>query len=134
MVSSINVWNGSPAARYNNLFMIIANPISGYSHKQVEKVIYSEIQDLKKTVKQQELQRVFNQIESDLIFSLSTNIGLAKMLGYYQTIFQDWKYATRYLSEIKKVTIADIQKAIDTYFIKENRTVGMLVKKKSKGK
>ena len=62
-----------------------------------------------------------------MVFDLDSNRGLANTLGYYQTVFGDWRYVARYLAEIETVTVQDVYGVLDRYFTKQNRTVGVLV-------
>lgn len=126
MVSSISAWNGYPAARYDNLFVIAAAPANGYSLEDVEKEIYSVIDETLKKVTQEDLDKVVVGIESELVFSLDTNKGLGHMISYYQTIFEKWQYIITYLKSVKGVSIQDVHNAAEAYFVPENRIVGFL--------
>jgi predicted Zn-dependent peptidase len=50
-------------------------------------------------------------------------------LALYQTVAGDWRYVLKSRDKIAAVTAADIQRVAARYFIKANRTVGILVKK-----
>ncbi len=135
LVSSIDVWNGFPGARYDNLFIVFAAPRPGHSHREVERAVYREIEKLKQEVSAEELEKVVNKLESELVFRLDSNMGMANLLNYYQTIFGDWKYITDYLRIIREVNPEDVKSAIDRYLVQDNRVVGMLQdSRKGKGK
>ncbi len=127
IASSVSVWNGSPGLRYDNLFVVFAAPAEGHSADEVEQAVYSEIARLKDDVSGEEIERVNNSIESQMVFSLASNKGLAGMLSYYQTVHGDWKYLISYPESVSRVDQADISKAVSRYLVKENRTVGTLV-------
>jgi predicted Zn-dependent peptidase len=50
-------------------------------------------------------------------------------LSYYEIITGDYRYMTRYVEMIEKVTPKDIMAAARKYLTEENRTVAVLVKK-----
>ena len=127
LVSSVDTWNGGPGARYDNLFMIFATPKRPIKTEHVEKAIYREIDKFFEEVNEQEIQKVINRMESNIVFGLSKNKGIARLLSYYQTIFGDWRYSVNYLKRIKSITIQDIKKMKEKYFSKDNRTVGILI-------
>jgi predicted Zn-dependent peptidase len=133
IASSVESWNGGPGSRYNNLFMLFVTPRQGAAAEQVEAEIYREMDRFFTDVTEEELQKVINQIESDLVFGLSRNKGIAHMLSYYQTVFGDWRYVSRYLKNIRKVSIGDIKNMKRKYFKPENRTVGILVDSREDG-
>ncbi len=130
---SINAWNGFPGARYNNLFVISAQPKHPHTPEDVEKAIYDEITRLQTDLKDEEIQKVLNRIESSFIFDLDSNMGIARLLSYYQTVFKDWKYSVDYLSVLKTISAKEIKDAIKKYLTDKNRTVGILRDSRSKG-
>ncbi len=125
--SSIDAWNGYPAARYDNLFLITVAPKAGVDTAALENEIYAKMEKAVKEVSREDLDRVINKMESDLVFGLATNKGLAHMLSYYQTVFGQWQYAATYLRAIKSVTPEEMGSVFEKYFTPENRTVGVLI-------
>ena len=126
LASSVSAWNGAPGARYNNMFVVLASPQSPHSAREVEEAVYSEIESMIRQVSGQELQKVINSMESDLIFSLASSSGLASLLSYYQTVFGDWRYAAEYMEAIKSVTPEEIKKEAEKYLTPKNRVVAIL--------
>ncbi len=126
LVTDISAWNGSPGARYDNLFMVYAKPAKSADMKNIEKEIYTEINHLKDDISDDEIEKAVNTVESDLIFGLASNNGLAHALSYYQTVFNDWKYMVSYLDNIRKVSKSDIKNVIAKYLVHNNRTVAVL--------
>lgn len=127
LAASVDAWNGFPGARYDNLFVIAAAPKHPHTAQEVEQAVYEEIARLKVDLTQSEIRKVVNKAESSMVFDLDSNRGLANTLGYYQTVFGDWRYVARYLAEIETVTVQDVYGVLDRYFTKQNRTVGVLV-------
>ncbi len=128
IAADVNTSNGYPGARYPNLFVIFAQPVSPHTCGELEKAIYEELGRLKKEpVESKELEKVKNQIKADLLRGLSTNSGLASMLSYYETVGGDWRYLTKFLELLEKVTPKDIMMVTKKYFDQRNRTVAELV-------
>lgn len=125
--SSVNCWNGSPGARYDNLFVIHATPVANYSLKKLEQDIYQEINQFLEELNQEEIKKVINGLETSLISNLETNKKVSSLLSYYQTVFQDWEYLVTYLDVLKTITVSEIKKTVKQYFIQDNRVVGQLV-------
>jgi predicted Zn-dependent peptidase len=126
MVSDIEISTGWPGSRYDNLFVIIAAPNNGYSTADIEKAIYDELAHLAADVSEQGISKVVTKIESEMVFGLSTNSGIAHLVSYYQTIFGDWRYAVSYLKIIRELTVSDVKQVVQTYLVPDNRTVGVL--------
>ena len=47
--------------------------------------------------------------------------------------FGDWRYINTYAEEVDRVTAADIQRVSKQYFTKENRAVGVFLRKAGRG-
>ena len=124
VATSIEVWNGAPGERYDNLFLIHAIPAQGVAAENLEKAIYVELEKLK-DVKDDELARIRNSIESEMVFGLSSNEGLASLLSYYQTLTGNWASAVSYVEMVRSITAKDISEATK-YLSRDNRVVGIL--------
>jgi predicted Zn-dependent peptidase len=128
IAAEVNTSNGYPGTRYPNLFVIFAQPVSPHTCGELEKAIYGELDRLKKEpVEPKELEKVKNQLKADLLRGLSTNSGLARMLSYYETVGGDWRYLTKFLELLERVTPADIMTVANKYLNQRNRTVAELV-------
>lgn len=126
LATSVSVWNGFPGARYDNLFVIYVQPAQGKSTSEIERIIYNEIENLTKHISKAEAKRIQVSLESDIVFSLDTNKGVASLLSYYQTVLGDWTYALTYMQQVRSVTPEDIQRSVKKYLVPSNRTVGLL--------
>ncbi len=133
IASSVDVWNGAPGARYDNLFVIFATPAPPHTAAELERALYAEIERFFSEVPEKELIKVVNKIESGMVFDLESNKRIARLLSYYQTLFGDWKYAAEFLSVIKKIGIQDIKGMKEKYFTDKNRTVGILINSRRGG-
>ena len=126
IATSVSAWNGLPGSRFDNLFTIFASPAPPHTAEELEKAIYDEMDRMFDDLSDKELRKVVNSMESDLVFELETNKGLAGQLSYHQTVFGDWRYIVDYLPVIRSITAADIKGLKGKYFAKNNRTVGIL--------
>ncbi len=119
-----------PGVRAPNLFILTATPLAPHTTAEVEAAIYQELDRLKtEPVSARELEKVINNLDADLVRALRSNGGLASQLALYQTVAGDWRYVLQSRDRVAAVTAADIQRVAVQYFIKSNRTVGVLVKK-----
>ncbi len=134
VAAGVDVWSGGPGARYENLFMIIARPAEGVTPERLESEIYKVLDEFRKTVSEETLQKVKNMTESSYIFMLDSNERIASNLAYYQSVFRNWRYMSTYLDNIKDVTIDDIRKTYDRYIVPSNRTVAILRDSRGEGK
>ncbi|MBH0208585.1 MAG: insulinase family protein [Nitrospira sp.] len=119
-----------PGVRAPNLFVITATPLAPHTTAEVEAAIYEEIERLKQEpVSAQELEKVLNNLDADLVRGLRSNSGLASQLALYQAVAGDWRYILTSRDNVSKVTAADVQRVAAQYFTRSNRTVALLVKK-----
>lgn len=113
------------------LFFSFASSAPGKDIAEVEKALYSEIENIKNSPpSEKEVQKAKNQVEASFIFEQDSlymqamNIGRFEMLG-------GWRLMDKYLAGIRKVTPEDIQKAAKKYLSEDNRTVGILIPAKA---
>ena len=124
-----------PGEKYPTLFLLAGAPLSPHTSAEVEQAMYAELERLQTTpIEQAELQKVINNIEAQFIQSLASNSGLAAQLTFAQSVFGSWRAIEQQVARIKTITPADVQRVAKTYFTKQNRTVGVLVKKELNGK
>ncbi|MCX7678280.1 MAG: insulinase family protein [Spirochaetes bacterium] len=128
IASRVEAWNGFPGGRFNSLFVISASPRVPHTTEELEHAIYREIENMKEDLQDEEIQRVKNRIESSLVFTLESNMGIARYLSYFDTITGDWRNFANYFTLICNVHKSDILYVLNTYFKDENRTVGILVR------
>jgi len=97
----------------------------------VEAGIYEEIEKLRsEPVPAEELQKVKNQAKANAYRRLSSPFAIAIQLLIYEG-FGDWRYINAYADEIDAVTASDVQRVAKEYFAKENRTVGVFLRKEA---
>ncbi len=134
VAASVGTSASYPGAQAPNLFVISAVPLAPQTTQEVEAAIYEEIDKLKtEPVSKEELEKVLNNLDADLVRSLRSNSGLASQLTYFHTIAGDWRYILQARDRIAAVTPADIQRVARQYLVQSNRTVANLVKPRTNG-
>ncbi len=129
IAAEVSSANGFPGERYPNLFVIFAAPRHPHGAEELEKAIGQELDRLKsELVPEQELKKVKNQIQTEILRKLNSNSKLAYWLSYGQCLFGDWRYFTDRLQSYERVTAEDVRRVAQKYFVARNRTVATLAK------
>ncbi len=127
---SASASNGFPGERYPNLFALFAAPRYPHTVAELEKALLSELERLKsEPVSERELQKIKNQIQTELLRNLDSNSRLAFWLSYGQSVFGDWKYVLERMKSYDRITAEDVLRVARKYFIATNRTVATLEKR-----
>ena len=94
---------------------------------EVEKAIYEEIGKIaKEGITDNELQKVKNQKLIEFYRQVETIDGKSNNIGTYEVFFGDYKKMFDAPAQFNKVTAEDIKRVANKYFLKTNRTVGIL--------
>ncbi|MBE9166774.1 insulinase family protein [Pleurocapsales cyanobacterium LEGE 06147] len=121
-------FSGFPGNKYPNLMLFYALTAPGSSVDDVEIALREEIERLKtEPVREVELERVKTQLKADLVRTLDSNMGMARLLAEYDAKTGSWRNVFEQLEAIAAVSAADIQTVARATFIPENRTVGRLL-------
>jgi predicted Zn-dependent peptidase len=117
--------------KYEGVFQVETTVKDGKEPAAVEQAIYEEMEKLKtELVPADELQKVKNQAKANAYRRLSSPFSIAIQLMIYDG-FGDWRYINTYAEEVDRVTAADIQRVSREFFTKENRAVGVFLRKAS---
>jgi zinc protease len=109
------------------LFGFYAVASKGINENDLEKAIYEEIEKIKKEgVGEKELQKVKNQEVIGFYNQVETINGKSNNIGTYEVFFGDYRKMFDAPALYNKVTVEDIKRVANKYFIKSNRTVGVL--------
>jgi len=110
-----------------NLFWVSAQMRPGVKTDDVAAEIDKQIAALRDTpVTPEELQKAKNLEQAGFVFGQDSIFREAMMLGVYQML-GDYHMIDNYLSQIDKVSAADIQRVARKYLVDANRTIGVLV-------
>jgi predicted Zn-dependent peptidase len=119
----------APGHRYPNLFIISATPREPHTVKEVEDVVYEELEKMKnEPVTLKELQQVLNKLEYEEARQMTSIGGLARNLTEYEAIAGSWRYLIEHRKEVAGVKPEDIQRVARKYLTRENRIVGFITK------
>ena len=117
-----------------SLFYFYAGVKPGMDVDKVENAIYDELDKLIESgVTERELQKAKNQVEASFIMMQDSIFYQAMQIGRYQSANIEPSYLLSYLDNIRKVSGEDIKRVAKKYFIKDKRTVGILVPVKKGG-
>jgi predicted Zn-dependent peptidase len=115
--------------KYAGVFQVEATVKDGQDPASVEKAIDEEIARVaSEGVPAEELQKVKNQAKANAYRRLSQPFSIAIQLMFYEG-WGDWRYINTYADMVDRVTVADVQRVARQYFTKENRTVGVFLRK-----
>lgn len=124
----VQAFNGFPGTKYKSMFLTFAVPNQGLGVDTLETVIHEEIQKVKDgAITQEELDRARTNARASLVRSLDSNSGLAQALASAEAQQGDWRKVFTDLELLNEVTLEDLQRVANTYFTKDNLTVGAIV-------
>lgn len=122
-------------SRGPGLFYFYGGAKPGVKIEEVENAIYEELEKIKENgVTKEELKKAKNQVEASFIMGQDSIFYQAMMLGRLEAAGKGHKYLKAYLKGIRAVGIPDIKRVAEKYFIKDKRTVGILVPEKKEKK
>mgnify|MGYP001216237375 CR=1 FL=1 len=128
VLTSVSTQNGSPGARYDNLFLLYAEPAPGVTADEALKALREELALLAAIPPtREELERVVRKMEADMVRSLLSDGGLSRRLSYFQTVAGDWRYAEENPRILKTVTPEEVSAVCAKYFAPENETAVLLI-------
>jgi zinc protease len=130
LVKTSIVQEGASAGCYDTkdpyVFVVSASPQETSNNAKVEAGLEAEIEKLKSDlVTPEELERAKNQIIANYTFQNDSVSEQAEQLGFYQTIYGDYHYASTYLDKIKAITPEQIRDVAQRYFVTDKRTVAI---------
>ncbi|MBI5017350.1 MAG: insulinase family protein [Deltaproteobacteria bacterium] len=127
VASSVDAVNGTPGARYPNLFAVFVTPAGGTAPAEVEAALEAELRRLaEEPPSREELDRVTRQLEASRVKRLISNRTLAGQLAYFQAVAGDWRYVEEHPKVLATVTPEEVSRVASRYFTAENRTVALL--------
>jgi zinc protease len=94
---------------------------------KADQALEDEMERLRKSpVSRRELSAAQNRLLTDHAQGIDSNSGEADMLGTYEIFFGDYRKLFSAPQDIERVTIADVQRVAQKYFLVTNRTVATL--------
>lgn len=99
----------------------------GVSPEKIERAFTEAIQRVQaEPVTDFELQKAINQVRAELTFAHGSVSGLARAIGSLELTVGYQELGT-YLTKIRQVTAADVQRVAEQYLTPDNRTVGWFI-------
>jgi len=119
-----------PGERYENAYGLSLVPNAGHPSDEGETALLGYLERLKTyPVDEDELQKAKDEIANDLDVEIQPVLQVALAAMRYQLIHGDWKMGLRTREFCKGVTPNDIREFARKYFIPENRTTIVFMKK-----
>ena len=113
------------------LFYLYAQAAAEIAPEQLEEALLAEIKKIQEEgVTERELQKVKNQKLMEFYQNMQTINGKANTIGTYELYFGDYKKLFDAPKYYENVTVEDIKRVVNQYFVANNRTVGYLQKEK----
>ena len=131
----VSAWSGAttPGEREHCLFVLGGSPRDPHTAEDLEQAMYDELEKMKKDgPTDRELEKVKNFSIEYILRQLSSNAGLARMLGYYEAVAGDWQFFLELIKNMQNVTKEDVMRVANEYLVPSNRTVAILVKEEEK--
>ncbi len=106
------------------LFIISATGFQSSNLQEIEQNIDTQIEQIKSApVKDEEVVKAKNKIESNMINRRQTMMGIADQLAYFWTFFKNCDKINTELDNYLKVSAEDIQNVCRKYLNKDNRVI-----------
>lgn len=110
-----------------SLYILYANLAPGSTHEQVEEIVLSEIERVKKEgVGQEEVASAIAQILAAASYGRDGSFAIASVLNEFIAA-GDWTLYLKRDELLRKVTAADVQRVANKYFVENKRTTGWFI-------
>jgi len=117
---------------HGGVLSVEARPRPGTPHEEVEKALLGIVERVRKEgVTARELEKARNQQAADLVRGLKTLDGIARQLGYFETV-GTWRDLEGYWRSLQAATEADVRRCAERYLRPEGRNVLILKRKEKK--
>jgi zinc protease len=114
-----NVFASNPTAKLAGTFTVIATPAPGKTPAEVARIIGEELQKvIADGVTQRELERAKNSTRASFLGNLSSILGKAEQLNYYNYFVGNPDYVRQDAARYEAVTLADVQRVAQQYLTK----------------
>jgi zinc protease len=115
---------GFNESRGNGLVHVIVQPAPGKDMAEIEKIIYEELDRVKKEPPtKEEIAKVLAGNRTQLAQMMQTSMMRAMRLGTYTVWYNDPNLVNTTMQKYETVTAADLVKVANSYFGETNRTV-----------
>ncbi len=123
--SAVSTGSWCWAPQHPGIFYLWAISSKDGNNTQIETSIYEMLEKIKEgKVTEEELSGAKARLKMQLLTFLKSRRGLAKELTWYKAVTGDWRNLFKYEEELTKVTLQDIIRVSQKYFVEENKIVG----------
>ncbi|TAL16839.1 insulinase family protein [bacterium] len=127
VATQVSTVNGSPGARYDNLFVVYVEPAPGVEPETALEAVREELRRLAgEPPPPAELEKVKRALEADRVRGLLSDGGLSRRLSFFQTVAGDWRYIEEHPKVMETITPEEVSKVAARYFTPENETTAIL--------
>lgn len=113
--------------RLDGLFLFAGTPTPQSSVEVLQASIKDELEQLKNiAVDQQELDRVIAQVVAAKIYDRDSAFNMGMQMGMLESVGLSWQYLDEYESQVKQVTVEDIQRVAKQIFVEDKLTIATL--------
>ncbi len=124
---------GFPGTKYPSLYIIFTLPNSGHTNKELEDVIFKEIDKLKgNKISEKELESAKKRYLLNQFKELKSKQSLLIKLLSSEVINGSWERVFDFVDEVKKIGVNDMQDFVKKYFKKRFRVIAKIEKKGGK--
>lgn len=116
-----------PGFRFPTLFQVDAAPRAPHTSAEVEAAVLDELRRLAEDPpREEELQRIRNQLQAGTVRRLQSNLGLAFQLASSASNYGDWRQTFRFYERMQEVTPLEVQEVVRRYLGPERAVVATL--------
>ncbi|MFH1701484.1 MAG: pitrilysin family protein [Candidatus Zixiibacteriota bacterium] len=116
-------WGYDPSLFY---FYFAISPNKGY--EPIEIAIDSILTDfITNGPNEEEMEKAKNTLTANFYKNYKTNNDIAHEIGYYHSLYGDWKTMYGFVDKVKAVTADEVKKVAGRYFTKNNSTLAVLI-------
>lgn len=124
---------GFPGTKYPSLYIIYTLPNSGHTNKELQNIIFKEIEKLKNNkISNEELISAKKRYLLSQFNAMKSKQSLLISLLRSEVINGSWERAFDFIDEVNKISVKDIQDLVNKYFKKRFRIIARIEKKGGK--
>ena len=128
VATRVDAGPGFPGEKYPSLFVLFVVPAAGQDPVKVEQEVYAAIDEVRaRPFTAEELAGYKVRVKARKIGEVESNSDLASALVTAQTLQGDWREFFREQERVQALTVPALMDAMNSAFVKSNRTVGMIV-------
>ena len=109
------------------IFRVIANMNPDADIKEVEKIIDTELDAIKKEIKLEELDIAKAKEKASFVYQRDGAYDEGMQIGYFEALSNDWSTYTSWLAKVNAVTQDKLKAIAKKYFTQANKTVVRLI-------